>query len=125
MNRIQITDNFKWKHIVCPCCGRLIINNRLFDHMGIMQDIRDDLGFVIIITSGYRCPPHNEEEGGSEGSQHMKFATDARPEWGAGFYKRLAALYNEVDKRFKGVGKYKSWTHGDLRTGHKVRWDQT
>ena len=90
--------------------------------MGILQDIREIVNFPIIITSGHRCDCHNEDIGGSENSQHLEFATDFRPMWGKGFYQRLKILYSESEKRFKGIGKYKSWIHVDLRFGKKVKW---
>ena len=92
--------------------------------MGILQDIRILVDFPIIVTSGYRCDCHNQDIGGSKASEHMEFATDFRPMWGKGFYQRLRILYAEADKLFKGVGKYKSWVHGDLRAGKKVRWEK-
>lgn len=117
-----ITPHFKLEKFICPCCDKIIISDRFYRHMGLLEDIRILLDFPIIITSGYRCPLYNKRIGGSEFSQHMIFATDFRPKWGNGFYQRLKILYEEIDKRFKGVGKYKSWIHGDLRAGKKVRW---
>lgn len=81
-----------------------------------------NLGFPIIINSGYRCDNHNETVGGSNSSQHLIFATDARPTYGNGFKNKLKVLHHEFDKRFKGVGEYSSWVHGDLRNGKKARW---
>jgi len=90
--------------------------------MELLEEIRVLVGFPVIVTSGHRCELYNEQVGGSEGSQHLIFATDFRPKWGTGFHQRLKVLYAEADKRFKGVGKYKSWVHTDLRTGKKARW---
>ncbi len=118
----QLSTHFKLKKLICPCCKRVMINDRFYRHMEILEEIRVLAGFPIIVTSGYRCPLHNESIGGGENSQHLLFATDFRPMWGTGFPQRLRLLYNETNKRFKGVGKYKSWVHGDLRSGKKARW---
>ncbi len=35
------------------------------------QIIRDELGVPVRVNSGYRCPEHNRNIGGSPNSQHM------------------------------------------------------
>lgn len=66
---IHLSENFCLHEFACPCCrsvGRGI-DPKL---VKLLQELRDAWG-RITITSGYRCPKHNAEVGGSEHSQHM------------------------------------------------------
>ena len=125
MTNKNITENFKYSELVCPCCSRLKITERLYKHMELLQQMRDTLGFSIIINSGYRCESHNKNVGGSLNSQHMKsFATDVRPSYGNGFKQRLRKMYELAESLgFVGIGEYESFIHLDLRKGKKARWN--
>lgn len=118
----NITENFKYEKLTCPCCARLKIDERTFRHMELLQEMRTKLDFVIIVNSGYRCKQHNTDVGGSTNSQHMIFATDIRPSWQNGFKQRLKAMYKMAEELgFDGIGRYESFIHVDLR-GSKARW---
>lgn len=65
----------KWfteKEFKCRCCGRVaypenieaLVNN-------VLDPAREKLGMPIMVNSGYRCPKHNAEVGGVQGSQHL------------------------------------------------------
>ncbi len=50
-----------WRHFTkdefsCNCCGCNEISTELVD---ILDDMREELSFPLRITSGYRCPEHN------------------------------------------------------------------
>ena len=47
--------NFKLEEFSCKHCGKNEINHKLIDKL---QLLRDDLGFPLVISSGYRCPEH-------------------------------------------------------------------
>ena len=47
--------NFKLDEFKCKHCGKNEINHKLVDKL---QLLRDDLGFPLVISSGYRCPEH-------------------------------------------------------------------
>ena len=73
------------------------------------------------VHSGHRCPPYNAYVGGASASQHMK-AT-------AGDFTVEGVSPNTVQeyllKRYadtKGIGRYNTFTHIDVRKG-KARWD--
>jgi len=59
----------------CRCCGRLpedIDTNFLYDELfDTFRFIREEWGKPIPITSGFRCPTHNQAIGGSPLSVHM------------------------------------------------------
>jgi zinc D-Ala-D-Ala carboxypeptidase len=53
----QITY-FESSEFTCACCGR--------EHMDLafilkLDDLRSRLGFPLIVSSGYRCPRHNQK----------------------------------------------------------------
>lgn len=125
MTNKNITENFKYSELICPCCSRLVINDKLYKHMELLQQMRDMLGFSIVINSGYRCKAHNDDVGGSVSSQHMEFATDCRPSYSNGFKQRLKKMYELAEKLgFDGIGKYETFIHCDLRgKSKKARWN--
>ena len=62
--------DFQQSEFACKCgCGFDDINHRLVQ---ILEDIRSHFGgHPVIITSGCRCPKHNAEVGGVQGSRHV------------------------------------------------------
>ena len=70
------TENFRSEEFECPCCGKNEIQLIL---LSCLQEVRNDFGRSIKITSGYRCYNHNKEVGGSPSSSHIKgVAADIR-----------------------------------------------
>lgn len=57
-------DRFK-----CPCCGENMMDPRLIHRV---ETIEEEINQSLTVTSGYRCKKHNEKEGGSETSSHLK-----------------------------------------------------
>jgi uncharacterized protein YcbK (DUF882 family) len=65
----DITQNFSRWEFACKCgCGLDKIDTRIVERL---QVIRDIISVPIIITSGCRCPAHNEKVGGKPGSYHL------------------------------------------------------
>lgn len=88
--------------------------------MDLLQQIRDDVGAPVIITSGYRPPPYNEEVEGAENSQHMGGrAADIRTADMTGRELAEVALQNKCDI---GLGVGRAYIHVDVR-GNWARWD--
>lgn len=52
----DLTKNFSKSEFKCKCCGKVHMDEAF---VGMLQEIRDEVGFPIRITSGYRCPKHN------------------------------------------------------------------
>ena len=80
----------------------------------------DDI--TIRITSGNRCPQHNEDIGGSPDSQHVQ--SKACDFVVTGVHADEVADYLEAQYKSKyGIGRYEGRTHLDVRQT-KARWDK-
>lgn len=49
--------HFRLEEFACNCCGANEISTAFVNEL---DGLREALGFPLIITSGYRCPTHNE-----------------------------------------------------------------
>ena len=113
----QLTKNFNSSEFECPCSRCTVIKVDM-SHIRKLQKLRDDLGVPIRITSGYRCPAHNQEIGGANNSQHKHgMATDIKV---AGMDPSEVA---DACEHFNGLGRYDSFTHIDSRI-NRTRWDE-
>lgn len=63
----DLSKNFSRSEFECPHCGEVEIDPLL---VATLQRIRDKAG-PVVVTSGYRCPVHNEAVGGVRNSQHI------------------------------------------------------
>ena len=63
----DLNKNFSRSEFACPHCGEVEIDPLL---VATLQRIRDCAG-PVVVTSGYRCPVHNEAVGGVNNSQHI------------------------------------------------------
>ena len=63
----DLSKNFSRSEFACPCCGQVEVDPLL---VATLQRIRDRAG-PVVVTSGYRCPVHNEAVGGVRNSQHI------------------------------------------------------
>lgn len=124
---MRLSENFTQKEFACKCCGECIaISPKL---LAVLEELRADLGAVepiaVVITSGYRCPAHNAAVGGAPKSQHMQgIAADIRVVKQTGRPVPPKVVADWVEKKYPealGLGRYKGWTHIDVRPG-KARW---
>lgn len=68
----KLTENFVLAEFHCQCPSALCVYS--FVSMALvtcLQIIRDRIGQSIYVTSGYRCPQHNEDEGAEPDSRHV------------------------------------------------------
>ena len=115
-----VTEHFLYSDFICPCCDRLKIVPAFYRHIGMLEQMRREAGFTILVNSGYRCQSHNRSVGGADNSWHLLFATDIRPE--SPGEDNLRLLYRlALGMDFGGIGLYDTFLHLDLRPG-KVRW---
>lgn len=59
--------HFFYHELACPCCGFNFVRTEI---LRVAEAIRKCAG-PLRVTSGYRCPAHNADVGGSPTSQHM------------------------------------------------------
>lgn len=114
------TEHFLYSDFICPCCDTLKIVPGFYRHLRLLEHMRKELGFPILVNSGYRCDRHNRSVGGAARSWHLLFATDVRPEDGSP--EKLAAMHEAAEGLgFGGIGRYDTFIHLDLRP-EKMRW---
>jgi len=62
--------NFQRSEFACKCgCGTNEIQDALID---VAQQIRDECGFALTVTSGYRCPNHPAERSKATPGTHSR-----------------------------------------------------
>ena len=99
-------DEMKCKH-----CGKLP-ETSLFDQMLTMLDeAREVAGIPFFITSGYRCPEHDQAIGG-EGN-HPIAAVDILADSGSDAWEIMRGLFWAEFKRI-GVSRKKKMIHADI-----------
>ena len=49
---------FKYEDFACKHCGANQMNTKFIDEL---DEMREECGFAFVITSGYRCPEHNNK----------------------------------------------------------------
>ena len=120
--------NFKPSEFDCKCgehCdGPSAYPDRTRHLAWTLQRIRDELGAPVSINSAYRCPAHNKSVGGASRSLHLSgMAADIAV---AGISSRFIA--DKIEELIKlgaipngGLGRYKTFTHVDIRE-NPARW---
>jgi len=114
----QLSPSFHLREFECKgdgCCSSTIISETL---LAILESFRAKVGKPIILNCSYRCPQHNSDVGGTEKSYHqLGMAADIRV---------LDMTPDEVAEAaepfFKGIGRYNTFTHVDVRA-NRVRFD--
>lgn len=114
----MISQNFSREEFACKCgCGFAVVDKEL---VHVLEVVRTHFNAPVAINSACRCEQHNKDVGGSEGSKHkLGIAADIVV---SGVEPSLVYDYlceYAVDKY--GIGKYKSFTHIDVRK-EKARW---
>lgn len=118
----MLSEHFKKKEFACKCgCGLGLkdgdINPKLVE---ALEDVRTHFCKPVVINSGLRCDDHNKKVGGAKASRHLLgTAADIRI---AGVSPNdVHAYLNEKYTDKYGVGKYRTFTHIDVRA-NKARW---
>lgn len=115
---MQLTKNFTYEEFACQCgCGFNAISQELVNQL---QELRDEVGTSITISSGCRCKARNKAVGGEDNSQHMLgTAADIK-------VKGMSPkeVYDYFDSKYPsshGLGLYSTWVHIDVRP-KRARW---
>lgn len=111
--------HFENKEFACPCCGRNEMNNEFKE---LLDKAREIAGVPFVINSGFRCPDHNKEIGGSETSSHLKgLAVDIHIAGSRMRYKIVEALL-AVGLARVGIGDNFIHVDNDHEKDEKVIW---
>jgi len=111
---------FNAEEFKCPCCGKVKIETELIEKL---DNLRHIYGKPIKINSGYRCPKHNKEIGGSPTSSHLKgLAVDIDIYTSKGRYEILELVFK--NSLFDRIGVAKTFIHLDIdkKKVNKVMW---
>lgn len=117
----KLSTNFRVREFACQDgSDPVFVSDRLVD---ILQAVRNKFGQPVNITSGYRTAAHNSKKsvGGEAYSQHLYgMAADIQV---VGVKPEDVADYLElIMPNTGGVGRYKDFTHVDVRDV-KSRWN--
>lgn len=114
----KLSTNFRVKEFACTDGSDPIFIDS--DLVNVLQKIRSHFGKSVTITSAYRTPTKNKACGGTTYSQHLYGkAADIQVK---GIAPEKVAKYAESILKNGGVGRYKTFTHIDVR-GTKSRWN--
>lgn len=112
---------FRTSEFRCKCgCGTTVVETELLDRLEIARGIA---GIPFVVTSGYRCPAHNERVGGKSNSAHVKgLAADIRTHSSGDRYVIMLAL---LDAGFTRIGVARSFIHVDCDKSlpQNVMWE--
>lgn len=113
----QLSEHFSEAEFACRCCGKVRVNMFLIN---MLEKLRAELGGrPIAITSGFRCAKHNKQVGGAAASRHLTgsaadiVVSGTDPDAAAAAAEKLG---------FTGVGRYRTFTHVDVRQTAPARW---
>jgi len=121
----KLSENFDDSEFRCKCCGKLPENGMNPKLIELLQAIRDKLGRSITITphGGYRCEHQNKKSGGAKHSQHVLGNAADIHVAGMDAHTVHGLIATHFNDRAKGLGKYKTFTHVDVRNGNLARWN--
>ena len=116
-----MSEYFKPEEFECHCgCGEKDVNPKLVD---LLDRIRKSFDKPITVVSGRRCKTYNTKVGGAENSQHIRGnAADIKVK-GVKAREVQEYLMKHFDLECRGLGRYNSFTHIDVRDGKIARWN--
>lgn len=127
--------HISWKELACkdegktPYPSQFVCDGRLIELIVVFERIRQHFGSKsITINSAYRTVQYNKKVGGSPKSQHLLGrALDLQPPGNMpvrGFYNELQD--NAAWLGIKGLGRYKTFVHIDIRKSDKlITWNKS
>jgi uncharacterized protein YcbK (DUF882 family) len=124
-----MTKNFKKSEFDCKCgCDMPVdVLANITKLASQLQYIRDNVALPITINSGYRCEAHNKSVGGSENSQHL---LGKAADIVINGLDPVLDTYDYLDDLMRtgeilqgGLGMYQTFTHYDIRSNIKARWN--
>lgn len=115
----DLSANFSRYEFACKDkCGFDTVDIEL---LMVLQDLRDHFKTGVFLSSGCRCLKYNTAIRGASKSKHMHGMaadvqiTNIRP-------KQVADYLEDKYPEYYGIGRYKSFTHIDVRSKKPARW---
>lgn len=119
-----LSEHFSDREFRCKC-GKCTLPEISKELLEVLERVRAEFKGKVVITSGYRCVAHNAVVGGATNSQHcLGIAADIQVTNDTGIYVPPRHVAKWLDEEYPdkyGIGRYKSWTHIDVRP-KKARW---
>jgi len=129
----DITKNFSMHEFECRCGCKMPeeVQTNVRKLALQLQFLRTRIGSSIKITSAYRCLSHNRMIGSNDSSQHtLGKAADIQAKEFSPHYVHtfieymIGDIMSNEGVTIKGLGKYNSFTHVDIRES-VARWNHT
>ena len=92
----MLENYFSEKELSCPCCGKNGFNE--FTLLKFNR-VRQDVGFPMIMSSGYRCPEYNKKRGFTQ-----SHSTGQCGDIACDRLEALLIVQSALDKGFTGFG---------------------
>lgn len=120
------SEHLSWQELACKDGSSYpdtyISDGRAARLATLFENIRAIYDKPIEVLSAYRTISHNRSIGGAKNSQHLYGrALDLRPPKGVGvdrFYRNIKMYVDQFG--IKGLGKYKTFVHVDIRPSSKI-----
>lgn len=121
--KIPVSKSFFTTDFDCKCtraeCTFTLLDDRIPPALEAYKEHVGDFQ----IDSAFRCPKHNEEEGGVDDSQHPKgTAVDCKSKVGKTGIEMAKGAESIQAFAAGGIGTYKTFAHVDVRN-KRARWD--
>lgn len=112
----QIRKNFKLKELCntkTDNAVKLVVNERLFLFLDMMQELRDRYGKPINVGSWYREEKYNKKIGGSSNSLHLDgLACDFHVDHNLTQHKNMETMWKAICQKHGVIGGINHYTHG-------------
>jgi uncharacterized protein YcbK (DUF882 family) len=109
---------FSRYEFACKCgCGKNTVDAEL---LAVLEEVREHFGRPTLINSAHRCAKHNQEQGGSDKSQHLDGKAADIVVAGVSPFDVYDYLNHKYPDTY-GLGRYPGFTHIDVRE-EKARW---
>lgn len=115
---MKLSPHFNSQEFACKDgCGACEVEPMLLD---VLEKVRTHFNQPVIVVSGRRCANHNRKVGGVPKSQHL-LGTAADIKIKDVTPKAVADYLESIYPDSYGIGRYKTFTHIDVRD-YKARW---
>lgn len=122
----RISTYFKRSEFSCKCnCGFDTVDGEL---VFVLNDMREHLGFPVVIESGNRCHQYNINVGGAKRSSHLAGkAADVRPLASSETFQedldKIHTFLLDTYPNTYGIARGANFVHIDVRDDKPRRWE--